>query len=110
MSNKMNKGVKGILLVVGASVVTLGVTVLIIVLAIMILLEPHSCSAMSRALLVLWGTIALVILTSVIVVGVAAWKIIPDTTGRVAIVAVYGLAMLASYVFIAFGLMVAFNC
>ncbi len=107
---KINNGVKGVLLAVSASVVTMGVAVLIILLAILILLEPHNCSAMGRALLVLWGTIAAVFLTSVVVVGVVAWKIIPDTSGRVAIVAVYGLAMLVSYVFIAFGLMVVFNC
>ena len=39
-----------------------------------------------------------------------AWKIVAGATGRLAIVAVYGVVMLASFVVIAFGLMVAFNC
>ena len=109
MSTKMNTVAKGVLLVVGAYVVTIGVAAFTSI-AIMILMEPHSCNAMSRALLVLWGTIAAVFLASVAVVGVVAWKIVAGVAGRLAIVAAYGLAMLASYVVIAFGLMVAFNC
>jgi len=110
MSRKMNIGAKGAL-VVGAYVVTMGVAIFIALLAIIILMmEPHSCSTMGRALLVLWVTIAAVFLASAAVVGVVAWKIVADTAGRLAIVAVYGVMMLASYVVIAFGLMVAFNC
>ena len=105
----MNTGVKGALLVVGAYVATIGVAALTS-LAITTLMEPHGCSAMIRALLVLWGTIAAVFLASVAVVGVVAWKIVAGIAGRLAIVAVYGVVMLASYVVIAFGLMVAFNC
>jgi hypothetical protein len=44
------------------------------------------------------------------VVGVVAWKVIPSVQQRWAIVVVYGMMMLASYVVIAFGLLVAFNC
>jgi hypothetical protein len=105
----MKPGVKGVLLVVGAYAATIGVAAFTS-LAIMILMEPHSCSAMGRALLVLWGTNAAVFLASVAVVGVVAWRIVAGVAGRLAIVAAYGLVMLASYVVIAFGLMVAFNC
>lgn len=97
-------------LIVGAYVVTMGAAVLIVMLAIMILLEPHSCSAMSRALLVLWTIIAALFLVSVVVVGIVAWKVIPSVQRRWATMVVYGMIMLGSYVFIAFGLLVAFNC
>ena len=105
----MKPGAKGVLLVVGAYAATMGVAAFTS-LAIMILMAPHSCSAMGRALLVLWGTIAGVFLASVAMVGVVAWKIVAGVAGRLAIVAGYGVMMLASYVVIAFGLMVAFNC
>jgi len=105
----MKPGVKGVLLVVGAYAATM-VVAAFTSLAIIALMEPHSCSDMGRALLVLWGTIAAVFLASVAVVGVVAWKIVAGVAGRLAIVAAYGVVMLASYVVIAFGLMVAFNC
>jgi hypothetical protein len=106
----MNAGAKGIILVIGAYFVTLAVTIFIILLAILILLDPNSCSAMGRALLVVGGTIAVVFITSIVVVRVVAWKVIPGKVGRLAIMAVYVVAMLASYVVIAFGLLVLFNC
>ena len=109
MSTKMSSDAKGVLFAVGAYVATMGVAILTS-RAIMILMAPHGCSDMGRALLVLWGTIAAVFLASVVVVGVVAWKIVAGATGRLAIVAVYGVVMLASFVVIAFGLMVAFNC
>jgi hypothetical protein len=51
-----------------------------------------------------------VFITSIVVVRVVAWKVIPGKVGRLAIMAVYSLAMLASYFVIAFGLLVLFNC
>ena len=107
---KRNSGAKGLRLVVGAFVVTMVVVAFIVLLTFIILADPHSCSAMGRALAVLWGTIAAVFLASVVVVGVVAWKVIPGVAGRLVIVAAHGGAMLASYVVIAFVLMVAFNC
>jgi hypothetical protein len=65
---------------------------------------------MARALAVLWITIAVVFIASVVVVGVVAKKIVPSTPGRVAILVAHGAALLASYLVIAFGLLVAFNC
>jgi hypothetical protein len=106
----MNSGAKVGRLMVGAYIVTMGVAVLIVTLAIMVLVEPHSCRAMGRALLVLWATIAALFLASTLVVGVLAWKVTPSVQQRRAIVVVYGMMMLASYVVIAFGLLVAFNC
>jgi hypothetical protein len=110
-AGKMNTGPKGVLLIVGTYIVTMGVTVFIALLAIMFLMmEAHSCNTMSQALVTLWVTIAVVFLVSTIVVGVVTWKIVAGIAGRLAIMAVYGVMMLASYVVFAFGLMVAFNC
>ena len=61
-------------------------------------------------MLVLWVTIAVIFLASVFVVRNLAWKIIPGLAGRLAIVITYGVALLASYLIIAFVLLVAFNC
>jgi hypothetical protein len=105
----MRTGVKGVLLVVGAYAVTIG-AVVFTSLAIMLLMEPNGCSAMGQAMVVLWVTIAAEFFVSVAVVGVVAWKIVGSVAGRLATVVVYALVMLASYVVIAFGLMVAFNC
>jgi len=110
MSNKMSTGTKGVLLVIGAYIITFGVAICIIVLAIATFIDTTNCGAMSRALPVLWGTIAVVFLASVAVTGVLAWKIVPGTAGRLVVMAVYGVAMLVSCVGIAFGLMVVFNC
>lgn len=107
----MNPVSKGILLVAGTYIVTMVMTTFIIVLAIMILLMgSYNCSDMGRALLVLWTTIAVVFLVSVAVAGVVIWKAFQSTSGRLAIVVAYGLAMLVSFVVVAFGLMVLFNC
>ena len=110
MSNNMNTGTKGVLLVIGAYIVTFGVAICIIALAIAIFIDTTSCGAVSRALPALWGTVAVVFLVSGVVVGVVAWKVIPGLAGRLVIMAVYVAALLVSYIGIAFGLMVAFNC
>jgi hypothetical protein len=86
------------------------VAIFIIAFAIMILMGTNSCSTMGQGLVVLWITIAAVFLTSVIVVRAMAWKITPSFAGRLAIVAMHSAALLVSYVIIAFGLLVAFNC
>ena len=100
---------KAIVLVIGAYGITLIVAALA-ALILMTLMAPRGCGDLSQALLVLLGTIAALFLASGVAVGVAAWKIVPGTAGRFAILAVYGITLLASYVVIAFGLMVAFNC
>jgi hypothetical protein len=106
----MKTGIKGVLLVIGAYIVTFGVAICIIVPAIMNFVDTTNCGAVGRALPVLWGTIAMVFLASVIVVGVAVWKVISGIAGRLVVVAAYGVAMLVTYVGIAFGLMVVLNC
>ena len=110
MSNNMNAGIKGVLLVIGAYIVTFGAAICNIALAVAAFIDTTNCGAVSRAMPVLWGTVALVFLVSVIVVGAVAWKIFPGTAGRLVTVAVYGMSMLVTYVGIAFGLLVAFNC
>ena len=109
-TNEMHPGVKGVLLVIGAYIVTFGVTICIIALAAATFIDTTNCGAVSRALPALWGTVAVVFLVSVIVVGILAWKIIPSLAGRLVVMAVYGVAMLVGYVGIALGLLVAFNC
>ena len=111
MSSKTNSGVKGVLLAIGAYVVTMGVAFFIALLAIIILMMGSpSCSTMGQVLVALWLIIAAVCFASAVVVRVTAWKFVAGKVGRLAIVAVYSVVMLASYVVIAFGLMVAFNC
>jgi hypothetical protein len=109
-STKTDAGAKWRRLVLRAYLVTMGVTGLITLLTIIILVDTHSCSSVSRALPVLGGTTAVVSLASVAVVGVGAWKAIPGVAERLAIVLGYGAMMLASYVVITCGLMVVFNC
>ena len=100
---------KAIGLAIGTYIVTLIVAALAL-LILMTVIDPRGCSDLSQALLVLWGMIAAVFLASVVAVGVAAWKMVPGRGGRFALLSVYGIALLASYVVIAFGLMVALNC
>jgi hypothetical protein len=106
----MNTRAKGLRLAIRAYLVTLVLTVLITLLTILLLVDTHSCSSVSGGLALLAGTTALVCLASVAVVGVRAWKVVPGTSDRVAIVFVYGVLMLVSYVVITCGLMVVFNC
>ena len=109
-SKKMDPRLWGVLLVIGAYVVTIGIIICIISFAIMSLSETHSCSVMTRALATLLITMAVVFLISIAVVGVVARKVFPNRIGCLATVGAYGLAMLASFIFFAFGMMVAFNC
>jgi hypothetical protein len=110
MSNRMSSGDQAARLIVRAYIITMAVAALIVTVAILILLQPHSCSAMSRALLVLWATIAALFLASIVVVGVVASSVSPSIRQRWAVVVAYGIVVLASYACIALGLMVAFNC
>jgi hypothetical protein len=110
MSNTMNTGIKAVLLFVGASIVTVVAAIIIIVIFAMFVIDTHNCYAMGPSLVALWCTTAAMFLVSVIVVGVVAWKIIPSTAGRLLTVVFYGAAMLVTYVGIAFGILVAFNC
>ncbi len=109
-SDKLSPGAKGVLLVIGAYFVTLCAAVFIITVTILMLLEETHCSVMSRAVVILWITIFTVFLASVIVVRSVVRRIIPSTAGRVALVVAHGVALLASYVVIAFGLLIAFDC
>jgi hypothetical protein len=106
----MNTGVKGAILVIGAYVVTVGLTACIITFAIMSLLDESSCSVMTKAMVALWVTIAVLFIVSIIVVRVMAWKINPSVAGRWAILVAHALALVLTYFVIAFGLLVAFNC
>lgn len=108
--NKMDAPTKGVLLFVGAFIITIGLACCIITFAIMLLMDTTSCSTMARALAVLLITIAVVFITSVVVAGIVARKITQSTPGCVALLVAHGAALLASYLVIGFGLLVAFNC
>ena len=105
----MKAVIKGGAIVVGSYVITMGMTVFAS-FVIMLLIDPHDCSGYGRAIGGLWGMLALMFLASVAVVGVVAWKVIPGVVGRLVIVATHGVVTLATYVIIAFGVMVIFNC
>jgi len=109
-SEKTNTGAQGLQLVIRAYAVTMVVAAVITLLVITIMVDTHSCSSVSRALAVLGGTIAVVFLASVTVVGVMAWKTIPSVADRLVIVVVYGVLLVVSYIVINCGLMVIFNC
>jgi len=108
--NNMNPSGKSLTLVVVAYIVTMVVSVFIIAFAIMTLMEVSNCNTMSQALVVLWIILAIVFLTSLVLVAVMTRKFYTSSSGCLPIAAVYGAVLLVSYVFMAFCLMVAFNC
>ena len=107
---KMKAAFKGILLVIGSYVITIAVAAFIVLLAIITLTQPYNCSTVNWTVVILWVMIAVLLFASVAAVRIVARKVIPSVAGRRALVVIHGLVMLASYVVIAFGLMVAFEC
>jgi hypothetical protein len=105
-----NAQAQSLRLVTRAYLTTMGATVLIALLTILLLVDTHSCSSVSRGLAALGGTTAVVFLASIALVGVRAWKVLPGTSDRLASVVVYGVLMLVSWVVFTCGLMVVFNC
>lgn len=101
--------VKGILLVIGSYIATLVVAAIASVVA-MLLLAPRGCSALSNAVGVLFVLIAVLFVVSAVAMGLHARKVSASRGGRLAIIGVYVVALAVSYIIIAFGLMVAFNC
>jgi len=104
MPNKMSTGVKKVLRVIGAYIVTLVAVIFIMAIFIIVLIDRSNCYAMGPSLLALWCTTAGVFLVSSIVVGAVAFKIIPSTIGRLVTVVVYGVSAMVNYVGIAFGI------
>ena len=108
--SKLNPVARGVLLVVGAYFITIWLAIFIISIAFMILMDTSSCSTMGRALVTLWIAIAMLFLASIVVVTALARKITLNFPGRLAIVGTHSFVLLMSYIIIAFGLLVAFNC
>ena len=107
----MNTSAKGVLLAVATYIVTTGVAISIAVIAIIALQTASAnCSDMGRALVVLWATIAAVYIASIFVYVALARKYVRGLTRRKVIAVAYAAALAVSYVVIAFGLMVLFNC
>ena len=110
--NKMNPNAKMLTLMVGGYVITIALAIAIIVSAIIILYgaEVSNCGTMNKALVALWIVLGALFLSSVALIEVAAWKTYPGCGGRLAVLAAYGIVLLVSYVVLAFGLMILFNC
>jgi len=107
--DNVNNGAKGLIKIAGTCVVTMGLAVLTIVLAILILYSS-SCGAISRAIPVVLGVIAAIFIASGFIVRNIVRKVLPERSQRLAAVILYALALLVSYPFIAFVLLVIFNC
>ena len=110
MTENSNAGKKGALLVLGGCLTTIAATIFLLAIATIFFIDTTKCSSVGRALPVLWGLTAVVFLTSVVVIRVIAWKVIRSTNGRWVTLAVYGFAMLISFVVIALALLMVFNC
>lgn len=100
---------KGILLIIVTYLATLVVTAVILLITFA-LLDPKGCNSFGQALLVMWGLLAALFLLSVTVVGVVAWKVLERMAGRLVVIAIHGTITFASFLVIAFGLLIAFNC
>lgn len=100
---------KATLLALGAYVLTM-IAALLLTVILLAELSPRGCGAVSQLLLVLWGTVAVLFVLSAVAVGVATWKLLPGRAGSIAILVTYSIVLLASYLVIAFGMMIALNC
>jgi hypothetical protein len=100
---------KAIVLAIGAYIITISAAALA-ALIVMTVMAPRGCGDLSRALTVMWLVIAALFVASGVAVGVSAWQLVPDQVGRIILVTLYGVVLLASYFVVAFGLMVALNC
>jgi hypothetical protein len=105
----MKPGIKITLLGCGAYILTI-VLAVAIVAATLLIGQPQSCSDYGDTLVLLWALLACLCLGSTAVTGVGIWRMVNNIWGGVAATAVYGLALLLSYLLLAFTLMVGFNC
>jgi hypothetical protein len=112
MPNNLSTGIKGVLLVIGAYIVTIIIAIIIIAISISILIATsvNDCNTVGWIMLSLWIIIAALFLVSLLVVGAITRKLIPSKEGRIAALVALGIPLLVSYFFLAFILLVAFNC
>jgi hypothetical protein len=110
--NKMNPNAKMLTLMVGGYVFTIVLAIAIIIIAIMILYGAgiRNCNTLSTAMVGLWIILGGVFIASLGLIEAFAWKTYPGCGARLAVLVAYGLALMVSYVVLAFGLMIAFNC
>lgn len=110
--NNMNPNAKMLTLMVGGYLFTIVLAIAIIIIAIMILYgaDITNCSTLSMAMVGLWIILGGVFIASLGLVEAFAWKTYPGCGARLAVLIAYGLALLVSYVVLAFGLMIVFNC
>ena len=110
MSEQTNEGRKGAVLVLGGCFTTVAAVIFLLVITSVLFIDTTNCGSVSRGLPVLWGLTALVFFISVIVVRLIAWRILGSNTGRWVSVVIYAVLMLVNFVFIAFAILVLFNC
>jgi hypothetical protein len=108
--NQMSVGGKRASLAFGAYGLTMGIAIFITACVIVSLLGTTNCSSFSNALAALLITFAVLFLTSIVVVGVVTWRIFPERGSRWAVFLVHGILLLGSFMFMAFVLLVLFNC
>jgi tryptophan-rich sensory protein len=109
-STQMKSGATWRKVVVRAYLVSLGLAVLVIVLTTLLIDTSDCYGSVERGLLVMLATMVVVLLASVVVVGRRVWKDMPGAAERWGIVIGYGAMLIATFVVIACGLMVVFNC
>jgi hypothetical protein len=108
--SKLNANAKGIVVVVGGFLGTVGIVLFIDIFSILFLIDTTNCGKISDALGVLLTLHAFLFLASLLIVRIWAWKIYTNLAGRLAILGVYGASMVAGFIMISFGLLVILNC
>jgi hypothetical protein len=106
---RLKAAIRATLLLVGGYVAAL-VAMVVVAGVVMVALQPHACAEFSRALIALWWSLGAALVACWCAMALIAWMCLTSLLARGAVLALYGLALLATYVVIAFGLMVAFNC
>ena len=105
----MNNGIKVTLLGCGGYVLTI-VLALAMIVAALLIMQPSSCPDYSDTLVLVWAALACLCLVSTAVFGIGVWRITDNIWGGVAATAVYAMLLFPTYLFIAFAIMVGFNC
>ncbi len=105
----MKAAAKALLLAIGAYVgtVAFGGVAAGVALAFM---SPRGCASYGRALVVVWVVVAIAFLLGLLTTGLASLWMKLSAAARLGLVGALGAALLATYVVVALGLTVAFNC
>ena len=105
----LSPALKAAVIVGGGYVATL-CTLAVTCFVTMVVLGPSGCAALGRALMVLWGILGVGALLSALVVAVLLWRLDLHVVARVTLAGGHALAILLTCAFVAFFLMIGFNC